>query len=151
MHVSAKVDYALRALVMLAAAGGGPLKAEALATGQDIPLNFLENILGDLRRAGLVATQRGAEGGYRLARPASAITLADVVRPLDGPLAAVRGSRPEEVEYAGSSEHLRQVWVAVRASLRAVMENVTLDDVATGRLPRKVVELTEEDDAWRSR
>jgi len=151
VHVSAKVDYALRALVMLAAAGGGPLKAEALATGQDIPLNFLENILGDLRRAGLVATQRGAEGGYRLARPASAITLADVVRPLDGPLAAVRGSRPEEVEYAGSSEHLRQVWVAVRASLRAVMENVTLDDVATGRLPRKVVELTEEDDAWRSR
>ncbi|HEV7887728.1 MAG TPA: Rrf2 family transcriptional regulator [Acidimicrobiales bacterium] len=148
MNVSAKVDYAIRALVTIAAAGGGPVKAEALAASQDIPVNFLENILGDLRRAGVVATLRGAEGGYRLARPASEITLADVIRPLDGPLAAVRGVRPEAVEYAAPTEHLQDVWVAVRASLRSVLEAVTVQDVATGRLPRKVARLTESEDAW---
>ncbi len=150
MHVSAKVDYALRALVTLAAAGGGPLKAEALAGAQDIPVNFLENILGELRRAGLLATQRGADGGYRLARAASAISLADVVRPLDGPLAAVRGVRPEDLEYPDPTAHLREVWVAVRSSLRRVLEEVSLEDVAAGRLPRPVARLTESDDAWRS-
>jgi Rrf2 family protein len=124
------------------------VKAEALAASQDIPVNFLENILGDLRRAGVVATLRGAEGGYRLARPASEITLADVIRPLDGPLAAVRGVRPEAVEYAAPTEHLQDVWVAVRASLRSVLEAVTVQDVATGRLPRKVARLTESEDAW---
>ena len=148
MHVSAKVDYALRALVTLAAGDGRPVKAEALAAAQDIPLNFLENILGDLRRAGLVATQRGADGGYRLARPASAIVLADVVRPLDGPLAAIRGVRPEAVGYRAPTEHLREVWVAVRASLRSVMEAVTLEDVATGRLPAAVTAMTQSEDAW---
>jgi Rrf2 family protein len=148
VNVSAKVDYAIRALVTIAAAGGGPVKAEALAASQDIPVNFLENILGDLRRAGVVATLRGAEGGYRLARPASEITLADVIRPLDGPLAAVRGVRPEAVEYAAPTEHLQDVWVAVRASLRSVLEAVTVQDVATGRLPRKVARLTESEDAW---
>ena len=148
MNVSAKVDYAIRALVTLAAAGGGPIKAESLAGAQDIPLNFLENILGDLRRAGIVATQRGAEGGYRLARPASAITLADVIRPLDGPLAAVRGVRPEAVEYTPPTEHLQQVWVAVRASLRSVLEAVTVQDVADGRLPSRVARLTAAADAW---
>jgi Rrf2 family protein len=148
VNVSAKVDYAIRALVTIAAAGGGPVKAEALAASQDIPVNFLENILGDLRRAGVVATLRGAEGGYRLARPASEITLADVIRPLDGPLAAVRGVRPEAVEYASPTEHLQDVWVAVRASLRSVLEAVTVQDVATGRLPRKVARLTESEDAW---
>lgn len=150
VHVSAKVDYALRALVTLAAAGGGPLKAETMAAAQGMPVNFLENILGDLRRAGLLATQRGAEGGYRLARPPSAISLADVVRPLDGPLAAVRGVRPEDLEYLEPTQHLRDVWVAVRASLRSVLEEVTLQDVATGRLPRRVTRLTEGDEAWRS-
>lgn len=152
MNVSAKVDYGIRALVALAASdGGAPVKAEALATSQSIPVNFLENILGDLRRAGIVATQRGAEGGYRLAKPASQITLADVIRPLDGPLAAVRGSRPETLDYTGPTESMREVWVAVRASLRTVLEAVTLEDVARGALPRKVMKLTESEDAWHPR
>jgi len=148
VNVSAKVDYGIRALVALAAEGGGPVKAEALATAQDIPVNFLENILGDLRRAGIVATQRGQEGGYRLARPAAEITLADVIRPLDGPLAAVRGVRPEALSYGPPTEHLKDVWVAVRASLRAVLEAVTVADVAQGRLPRRVARLVESEDAW---
>lgn len=148
MNVSAKVDYAMRALVTLAAEGGGPMKAEALAKAQDIPVNFLENILGDLRRAGVVATQRGQDGGYRLARPAREITLAQIIRPLDGPLAAVRGVRPEALAYDGPTEHLQHVWVAVRASLRSVLEEVTLEQVASGRLPRRVQRLTESTDAW---
>jgi Rrf2 family protein len=148
VNVSAKVDYAIRALVALAAEGGGPVKAEALATAQDIPVNFLENILGDLRRAGVVATQRGQDGGYRLARPAADISLADVIRPLDGPLAAVRGVRPEALVYEAPTQPLQDVWVAVRASLRSVLESVTLHDVATGRLPRRVQKLTESEDAW---
>jgi Rrf2 family protein len=148
VNVSAKVDYAMRALTTLAAAGGGPIKAESLAKAQDIPVNFLENILGDLRRAGIVATQRGAEGGYRLARKPSEITLADVIRPLDGPLAAVRGVRPESATYTGPAEHLQEVWVAVRASLRSVLETVTLDHVVSGRLPRRVGKLIEDADAW---
>jgi Rrf2 family protein len=151
VNVSAKVDYGIRALVALAAEGGGPVKAEALATAQDIPVNFLENILGDLRRAGIVATQRGQEGGYRLARPAAEITLADVIRPLDGPLAAVRGVRPEALSYGSPTEHLKDVWVAVRASLRAVLEVVTVADVAQGRLPRRVARLVEPEDAWAPR
>jgi Rrf2 family protein len=151
VNISAKVDYAIRALVTLAAADGGPVKAEALAAAEDIPVNFLENILGDLRRAGIVATQRGQVGGYRLARPASAITLADVIRPLDGPLAAVRGVRPEAVEYSEASAHLQEVWIAVRAAMRSVLERVTLDDVVTGKLPRPVRKLTEPEDAWSSR
>ena len=152
VNVSAKVDYGIRALVALAASdGGAPVKAEALATSQAIPVNFLENILGDLRRAGIVATQRGAEGGYRLAKPASQITLADVIRPLDGPLAAVRGNRPETLDYTGPTESMREVWVAVRASLRTVLEAVTLEDVARGALPRTVMKLTESEDAWHPR
>lgn len=150
MNVSAKVDYGIRALVALAAAGGGPLKAEALASGQEIPLNFLENILGDLRRAGLVAAQRGQEGGYRLARAASEITLADVIRPLDGPLAAVRGVRPEALSYGEPAQHVQDVWVAVRASLRSVLESVTLADVAGGRLPRRVTKLLDDPEAWKA-
>ena len=150
MNVSAKVDYGIRALVALAAVGGGPVKAEALATGQDIPLNFLENILGDLRRAGVVATQRGQDGGYRLARAASEITLADVIRPLDGPLAAVRGVRPDALTYGEPAQHVPAVWVAVRASLRSVLESVTLADVAGGRLPRRVAKLLDDPDAWKA-
>jgi Rrf2 family protein len=152
VNVSAKVDYAIRALVTLAASQeGGPVKAEQLADAQSIPLNFLLNILGDLRRAGIVATQRGQVGGYRLARPAKAITLADIIRPLDGPLAAVRGVRPEALEYEPPTEHLRDVWIAVRANLRSVLESVTLADVADGRLPRRVQKLVESDDAWQPR
>lgn len=149
--MSAKVDYAIRALVTLAAEDGGPMKAEALATAQDIPLNFLENILGDLRRAGVVATQRGQDGGYRLARAPEQITLADIIRPLDGPLAAVRGVRPEALSYEAPTEHLQQVWIAVRAAMRSVLEAVTLRDVAGGKLPRKVQRMTEDDDAWAPR
>ncbi len=141
MRVSAKTDYALRAMAELAAAPSGPVKGERLASSQEIPLKFLENILTELRRAELVATQRGAEGGYRLARPADEITLADVIRAVDGPLANVRGERPDTLVYTGAAEPLRDVWLAVRASLRAVLETVTLADLAAGRLPDEVAEL----------
>ena len=149
MHVSAKTDYALRALLELAASGtDGPVKGEALARGQAIPLNFLENILTELRRAGIVASQRGGDGGYWLARPAGELTLAEVIRAVDGPLAHVRGQRPERASYEGSAEHLNEVWIAVRASLRAVLESVTLADVVAGTLPGPVRELTADPDAW---
>ena len=149
MRVSAKTDYALRAAVELAAAEGGPpVKGERLATSQSIPLRFLENILLQLRHAGLVESRRGAEGGYRLARPAAEISLADVIRAIDGPLAGVSGNRPETPEFTGTSEPLRDVWVAVRASLRGVLEHVTLADVAAGELPENVRSLVAEPDAW---
>jgi Rrf2 family protein len=141
VRVSAKTDYALRAMAELAAAPPRPVKGERLASSQEIPLKFLENILTELRRAELVATQRGAEGGYRLARPADEITLADVIRAVDGPLANVRGERPDTVAYTGAAEPLRDVWLAVRANLRAVLETVTLADLAAGRLPEEVAEL----------
>ena len=141
MRVSAKTDYALRAMAELAAAPPGPVKGERLASFQEIPLKFLENILTELRRAELVATQRGAEGGYRLARPAEEITLADVIRAVDGPLANVRGERPDGVAYAGAAGQLQDVWLAVRTNLRAVLETVTLADLAAGRLPDEVAEL----------
>ena len=148
MRVSAKADYAIRAAVELAAAGDGPTKGEQLARAQRIPSNFLENILGDLRNAGIVASRRGAEGGYWLARPADDVSLADVIRAVDGPLANVRGVRSEQLEYEGSSAGLRDVWVAVRASLRAVLEQVTLADVARGELPEHVRALAADPDAW---
>jgi len=148
VRVSAKADYAIRALVELAAAGQGPVKGERIAEAQEIPIRFLENILVDLRRAGLVASQRGSEGGYWLARPAVEITLADVIRAVDGPLASVRGRRSEELAYDGSARPLQEVWVAVRASLRRVLEAVTLADVANGDLPRVVAELAADADAW---
>ena len=148
MKVSAKADYAVRAAVELAASGEGPIKGDRLATAQQIPPNFLENILSDLRNAGLVASRRGADGGYWLARPADAISLADVIRAVDGPLAAVRGQRSEQVSYEGSAASLRDVWVAVRASLRNVLERVTLADVAAGRLPPEVQALADDPDAW---
>ena len=121
MRVSAKADYAIRAAVELAAAGEGPTKGDRIAQAQSIPVNFLENILVDLRNAGIVASRRGADGGYWLARPAAEISLADVIRAVDGPLANVRGVRSEQLAYTGSAEPLRDVWVAVRASLRAVL------------------------------
>ena len=148
MHISAKVDYAVRALVALAADGGGPIAGATLAQSQGLPAKFLEGILAELRRAGIVASQRGAEGGYRLARPASEISVADVIRAIDGPLAEVRGERPETTAYEGAARHLQEVWIAVRASLRAVLEHTTLADVASGKLPANVRRLASDPDAW---
>jgi Rrf2 family protein len=149
VRVSAKADYALRACVELASIeGGGAIKGERIAQAQDIPLKFLENILGDLRQSGIVRSQRGAEGGYWLARPATEITLAAVIRAVEGPLANVRGVRPESIEYAGSAEPLRDIWIAVRASLRSVLEDVSLADVAKNQLPARVRELVADPEAW---
>ena len=151
MRVSAKADYALRAAAELAAAEGeGPVKGEQLARAQAIPPKFLENILLELRHAGLVQSQRGAEGGYWLARPAAEITLAEVIRAVEGPLANVRGTRPEALEYHGTAEPLRNVWIAVRANLRAVLEAITLADVARGELPPSLDRIVSDPDAWRS-
>ena len=147
MHIPAKVDYGIRALLALAAAGT-PQTAEYLAGEQGLPPRFLGAILADLRRSGIVASQRGAEGGYRLAREPDAITIADVIRALDGPLAEVRGYRPEATSYDGAAEHLQQVWVAVRSSLRSVLEKVTLTDVISGKLPPHVAKMTADPDAW---
>lgn len=152
MRISAKVDYAVRAAIELAAAGDDrPTKAEAIARAQEIPPKFLENILGDLRHAGLVRSQRGADGGYWLARPADEITVADVIRVVEGPMASVRGGRPEDVEYSGNAASLQRVWIAVRSSLRTVAEQVTLADLAAGRLPAEVERLAQEPDAWLTR
>jgi Rrf2 family protein len=148
MRVSAKVDYAVRATVELAVAGDGPVKGERIADAQQIPLKFLENILLELKHAGLVQSQRGAEGGYWLARPADQIVLAEVIRAVEGPIANVRGQRPEQVEYAGAAEPLRDVWIAVRANLRAVLEQVTVADVAAGRLPKEISSLAADPEAW---
>jgi Rrf2 family protein len=148
VHISAKVDYAVRALLTLAAEGGGPISGSSIARSQGLPAKFLEGILAELRRSGIVASQRGAEGGYRLARPASAITIAEVMRAIDGPLAEVRGERPELTSYAGPAEHLQEVWIAVRASLRQVLDQTTLADVASGRLPPQVRRLAADPDAW---
>jgi Rrf2 family protein len=148
MRVSAKVDYAVRAGAELAAAADGPVKGDRIAQAQQIPLKFLENILLDLKHAGLVQSQRGAEGGYWLARPAEDISLADVIRAVEGPIANVRGLRPEQVEYGGAAEQLRDVWIAVRANLRAVLETVTLADVAARRLPGHVARIAEDPEAW---
>ena len=126
MRVSAKVDYAIRAMLELAAAPPGPIKSEAIATAQEIPRNFLENILLDLRHAELVVSQRGAEGGYRLGRPAEEISVADVIRAVEGPLATVRGVRPEEVAYSGSALALRQTWIDLRSAMRGVLEETSL-------------------------
>jgi len=151
VYISAKVDYAVRALCTLADSGERSVTAEALAQSQGLPSKFLESILNDMRRAGLLLSQRGAEGGYRLSRPANSITVADVIRPLDGPLAEVRGLRPEAANYDGAAEHLQAVWIAVRASLRSVLEQVTIADIVSGDLPRSVDKLTSDPDAWLSR
>jgi Rrf2 family protein len=135
MRISAKEDYAVRAALEIAAADGGPLKREEIAQAQDIPLAFLQNILMELRHAEIVEAQRGREGGFRLARPASEITVADIVRAVSGPLATVRGIRPQSVEYDGSAEPLQGVWIALRANIRDVLDRVTLADLARRRLP----------------
>ncbi len=132
MRVSAKVDYALRALAELAAAPPGHVTAERLAMAQEIPLKFLENILLELRRAEIVTSQRGAVGGYRLAKPAAEISLADAIRAVEGPIATVRGARPEDVEYQGVAVGLRDVWIELRASIRGVLEETSLADLVAG-------------------
>jgi Rrf2 family protein len=148
VRVSAKVDYAVRALVELAAsAGDGPIKGEAIAAAQDIPLKFTENILSELRRAGVVASQRGAVGGYWLRMAADTITVADVIRVVEGPLADVRGEPAEEVEYRGAATALQDVWIATRATLRSVLEAVTIADIAGGDLPEVVRRLSSDPDA----
>jgi Rrf2 family protein len=147
MRTTAKADYAVRAAVELAAAGN-LLTAEQIAQAQQIPLNFLENILRDLRRAGIVESRRGQAGGYTLARPAPEISVADVIRAVEGPLANVRGQAPEALEYRGSAEKLQDVWIALRASVRAVLEQVTLEDIAQRTLPAHVAELVRDADAW---
>ena len=152
MYISAKVDYATRVLLVLAAADPGTsIKGETLATGQGLPVKFVENTLVDLRRAGLVSSQRGPDGGYRLARPAKEIAVADVIRALEGPLAEVHGVRPEDTVYEGAAENLQEVWVAVRAALRLVLESTTLADVVDGRLPKQVAKLVADPDAWEPR
>jgi Rrf2 family protein len=152
MYISAKVDYAVRVLLALAAAPAGRwLKGEPLAASQGLPVKFVENTLVDLRRAGVVTSRRGSEGGYRLARPAGEIALADVFRVLEGPLAEVRGERPEDTVYEGPAAHLQDVWVAVRAALRVVLESITLADVLSGDLPPPVTELLLAPDAWERR
>jgi Rrf2 family protein len=147
MRISARADYALRAAAELAAAGGGPVKGDALATSQSIPHKFLENILADLRHARLVRSQRGAEGGYWLAQPAEDISLADVIRAVEGPLASVRGEAPEDVEYPGPAKDLQDIWIAVRASVRAVVEHVTLADLASGNIPDEIRRMGDDPDA----
>ena len=148
MRVSAKADYAIRAALELAGAEDGPVKGERIAQAQGVPLKFLENILAELRHAGLVRSQRGVEGGYWLARPADEISVADVIRAVEGPIANVRGVGPQDVEYAGAAGRLREVWIAVRASLRSVLEETTLADLARGELPASVEALTRDPDAW---
>lgn len=152
MQVSARVDYGIRALVELTTAGEEQLvTADALAEVQGIPVKFLEGILTQLRRAGLVMSKRGAEGGYRLARRPAEITVADVFRALDGPIAAVRGMAPEDMSYPGAAEHLRDVWVATRAALRLVLESTTLADLVEGTMPEPVRQLLATPGAWERR
>lgn len=152
MRISAKTDYAIRAAAELAAAPAGTwVKTESVATTQDIPLPFLLNILAELRTAGVVRSRRGVDGGYQLARPADRIAVADVIRAIDGPLANIAGSRPEDVEYRGAAVALQQTWVALRARMRSVLEVVTLADLAAGALPDDIAALTADEDAWRAR
>ena len=148
MRISAKVDYAVRAAVELAAAESPPLKGELIAQAQNIPLKFLENILGELKHAGLVRSQRGTEGGYWLARAPEDVTIADIIRAVEGPLASVRGASPETLEYEGTAAPLGKLWVAVRANLRAVLEEVTLAHIASGELPDVIDEITSDPGVW---
>lgn len=153
MRISAKVDYAVRAGIELASAPEGEaIKGDAVARAQAIPVKFLENILGELKHHGIVASRRGAEGGYWLAKPADEVSLAEIIRAVEGPLASVRGESPEALGYTGKAEPLQNVWIAVRANLRAVLEEVTLADlVSGGELPAQVMGLTETAGAWEPR
>jgi Rrf2 family protein len=151
VRITAKVDYAVRAATEMAAAPGGPVKGELLADRQGIPPKYLENILADLRRSGLVASQRGADGGYWLASPADEISVADIIRAVEGPLADVHGTPPEMVSYAGPATNLQRVWVATRAALRAILEEVTIADIVAGTLPPAAERFLAEPDAWSRR
>jgi len=151
VQISARADYALRALCVLATAEQDVVvKAAQIAEAQAIPRTFLDQILTDLRRAGMVDSRRGPDGGHKLARPPYAITVADVVRVVDGPLALVHGGRPEAMLYSGPAEHLRDVWVAVRAALRQVLERTSLEQIVEGRLPPQVTSLSEDPRSWTS-
>jgi Rrf2 family protein len=152
MRISAKVDYAVRAGIELAAAEEGKaLKGDLIAERQDIPVKFLENILGELKHHGIIASRRGAEGGYWLAKDAADVSIADVIRAVEGPLASVRGEAPENLGYEGSAAPLQKVWIAVRANLRAVLEETTLEDLVGDGLPAVVLGLTEPAEAWEPR
>ncbi|MEU8433939.1 Rrf2 family transcriptional regulator [Streptomyces sp. NPDC029216] len=149
MRISARADYAVRAALQLAVSQeGGPVKAEAIADAQDIPHKFLEGILNDMRRGGLVLSQRGGNGGYRLAKPAQSISIADVIRVVDGPLVSVRGVRPPDLSYTGPAESLLPLWIALRSNVREILEGVTLADVAASSLPAGVSALTHVPGAW---
>ncbi len=151
MRISARADYAVRALAELAARSGEPVTAESIARAQSVPLKFLLGILGELRRAGLVRSQRGPSGGYLLDRDAGDISIADVMRAVDGPLASVQDAKPEDVSYPGPAAKLQDVWIAVRASLRSVLEVVTIGHLLAGKLPAEIEELTRSEDAWERR
>jgi Rrf2 family protein len=151
MRVSAKADYAVRAAAELAAHEDGPVKGERLAEAQDIPLQFLEHILLELKHHGIVRARRGAKGGYWLARPADEVTIADIVRAVEGPIAHVQSTPPEAISYRGNAEPLQEVWIAVRASLRSVLEEVTLADLVNNELPAIVGEMASTPDAWAAR
>ncbi|MGB0119957.1 MAG: Rrf2 family transcriptional regulator [Solirubrobacterales bacterium] len=151
MRVSAKTDYAVRAAAELAASPDGPVKGERLADSQDIPLQFLEHILLDLKHAGIVRARRGAKGGYWLAKPAEDVSIAEVIRAVEGPIANVQSAPPESITYRGSAEQLQSVWIAVRASLREVLENVSLAELVSGTLPANVQALADSKDAWSPR
>jgi Rrf2 family protein len=148
MRLSARADYALRASIEIATIGDSHVTAEQVARAQQIPVKFLETILTQLRRAGLVRSQRGPDGGFWLARPADEITLADIIRAIDGQLLGVRGERPENVGYIGAAEPLQRVWIALRASERAILEEVTLGQIVSGELPASVTELVGDPAAW---
>ncbi|MFE1250645.1 RrF2 family transcriptional regulator [Streptomyces sp. NPDC058735] len=149
MRISARADYAVRAALQLAASQDDrPLKAEAIADAQDIPHKFLEGILNDMRRGGLVLSQRGGNGGYRLARPAESISIADVIRVVDGPLVSVRGVRPPELSYTGPAQSLLPLWIALRSNVREILDGVSLAEVASAQLPARVSALTHAPDAW---
>jgi Rrf2 family protein len=150
VRISARVDYAVRAAVELAAVAPESLTSDRIAQAQGIPARFLQAILGDLQHARLVTSQRGREGGYRLAMPPSEVSIARVMRVEQGFLAEVHGQRPEDVAYPGAAEPLASVWVAAREAYRRVLENVTLADVVAGRMPPEVAEMIELDSAWRS-
>jgi Rrf2 family protein len=151
MRVSAKADYAVRAAIEMAAAGDEPVKGEKIAEAQDIPLQFLEHILLELKHARLVRARRGARGGYWLAKPPEEITLANVIRAVEGPLANIQDMAPEATKYPGRADHLSDVWIAVRASLRRVLEHVTIADLRDGRIPDDVLDLTRDEGAWVTR
>jgi Rrf2 family protein len=148
MRVSAKADYALRGVLEIAAARNPPVKRDEIAAAQRIPVKFLETILGELKHAGIIASQRGADGGYSLAKDAAQVTVADVIRVIDGPLAHIRDTRPESLDYGGVAAPLKDVFIALRAHMREVLESVTLADLVAGELPEQITSALEKPEAY---